>query len=259
MTPNGTYTYGYDDNGNRTSVTAPSGDVHRFEYDATNQLTSYTPPGSAASHARSYNAEDSLESTGLPSGATVDFDFDAGRRPSGTTSPDGTNTFSYAGDTELPASLVRSPQGGASQTLDYEFDGALETSAGFSGAASGEFAFDYDDRFQLTNSSVNAAGETIDTPRRVRRGRADHQGSARSTSPARPPPVSHRPTRPARSAPSTPTTPSPVRRRSARSRTGPRPTNSISTICRTTASAPRPRRSPGQPGSSPTATTIKGS
>lgn len=50
------YGFGYDPNGNRTSITMPSGAVHGLGYNKVNLDNVYTPPNNPA-YATSYNLD----------------------------------------------------------------------------------------------------------------------------------------------------------------------------------------------------------
>ncbi|MBI5576272.1 MAG: RHS repeat protein [Deltaproteobacteria bacterium] len=65
-----TYGFGYDANGNRTSITMPNGVVHQLGYNRINLDNSYTPPNNPA-YGTSYSLDREWVRTALPSGRIV--------------------------------------------------------------------------------------------------------------------------------------------------------------------------------------------
>ncbi|MBK6695252.1 MAG: hypothetical protein IPG50_24030 [Myxococcales bacterium] len=138
-----TFQYAYDANGNRTSVTMPSGAVHGFAYDARDLVTSYTPPDGSAM-ALAYDGIKRLSQLTLGDGRNVSFSYDAAGRMTGTTFPEGSTTRSYVGATERLASAVRTPTAGAAQSIAFTYAGSALTGLAFAGPATGAYAFTYD-------------------------------------------------------------------------------------------------------------------
>lgn len=90
-----TTTFGYDDNGNQTSITAPLGRGAVHEYDALNRLTKTTDAngGDTTYH---YNELDQLISVTDPRGLTTSYEYNVFGEVTRQTSPDsGLTSYTY--------------------------------------------------------------------------------------------------------------------------------------------------------------------
>ncbi|MDP2673555.1 MAG: RHS repeat-associated core domain-containing protein [Dehalococcoidia bacterium] len=156
-----TYGFAYDANGNRTSVTMATGAVHQIGYTTVNLDAGYTPPGNPG-QTKSYDIDRSVTRTTLPGGRMIDNSYDSGGRLSETSYAEATNTFTYAGGTERPANLTRTPAGGgAAQGIAFTYDGQLVTGATWTGPAQGQFQYSYDNNFFLTGMTLNSGTDTL--------------------------------------------------------------------------------------------------
>lgn len=152
--------FGYDLNGNRNVVTMPAGQVHTQSHSPLDQPAGYTPPGSAA-FSTDYDLDRGLLRRTLPSGREVLNAFDDDHIWSGITYPAATINFSYdgLGDRVLQHERVATTIG-ADQTVAYTYDGPLVTSATFTGAADGAFAYTYDDNFHLVSIDLVSGADS---------------------------------------------------------------------------------------------------
>jgi RHS repeat-associated protein len=158
-----TYTYSYDDNGNRVGIGTPEGHGHQFQFTPTGQEEGYAPPGLSPGYTRGYDAESKLQARTFPSGAEIDYQFDAGQRLSGRTAPGESSSFEYVGQTGRFSRAERTPQGGgAAQGIEFGHDGALVTRTEFGGPASGEFTYSYDEAFRVTGTTLTSGSDVLD-------------------------------------------------------------------------------------------------
>ncbi|MBF0635195.1 MAG: hypothetical protein HQK85_11100, partial [Nitrospinae bacterium] len=156
----------YDANGNVTSVTPPSRPAHGFNYTPVNLESSYNPPvvaGSGTTNtAYAYNLDKQLTRITRPDGQTIDYGYDTAGRLSAITLPSASVNYTYpigggcCGNPTLPQTIARS-SGGATQTLNYTYDGSLLTSTAWSGEVNGTVSRTYDNNFRITSRSVNGA------------------------------------------------------------------------------------------------------
>jgi RHS repeat-associated protein len=158
------YGYGYDADGNRTSVTMPNGRVHQYTYDALGRATGYDPTGSS-NFGRAFDADGFATSLTQPGGGGQTLQRQASGRLSGVTSPDGTaSSFTYApGDgSDRLATAARTGPGGRSDETTFGYDGALVTSkeSRDGGGAYASFAYGYDDRLKLKSIDLTAGADS---------------------------------------------------------------------------------------------------
>ncbi|HEX2911525.1 MAG TPA: RHS repeat-associated core domain-containing protein [Chloroflexia bacterium] len=163
------FAFGYDQNGNRTTLTMPGGLVHGMGYDFEGKLTSYAPPGMVATpYQFQYDKDGKLKDSILPGGRTITTSRQPGsNRISGIAYPEATIAFGYkAGDsTDRVDQLVRTPAGGGtSQQLNFTYNGDGVTGVSFSGAAEGSFTYSFDPNLFLTGVSLVSGGNTVTIP-----------------------------------------------------------------------------------------------
>lgn len=159
--PSGSVGISWDDNDNLTSFTMPRGGAHAMVSDARGRQTSYLPPGNAAAYRNERAIDGALTRVILPSGRTQMFSYDAGGRITGITYPEATVAFTYAGATELPATLVRTPSAGTMQSLAFEHDADLPTRLTFTGAATGTYDYSYSQKFLVSNITLSNVGTDV--------------------------------------------------------------------------------------------------
>ena len=118
INPNDTFTqYGYDAEGNVTSVTDPNNNTTNYAYDPLNRLITVTQPGNMET-SYSYNAHGNLQSVTDAESHTTTYQYDDMGRLVSTTSPDtGTVTYVYDGAGNL---LNKADAKGI--TVGYEYD-----------------------------------------------------------------------------------------------------------------------------------------
>jgi RHS repeat-associated protein len=135
-----TVSYGYDANGNRTSITYPGGKVVLYTYDSLNRMTAVTDwLGGVTSY--SYDTAGNLSHTTNPDASTVRYAFDPANRLIGLTNsaPNGTPISSYR--------YTLDAVGNHSQVSQVE---PLETTP-----VAGQFSYSYD----VDNRLTSAEGE----------------------------------------------------------------------------------------------------
>lgn len=98
------WTYGYDANGNRTTVLDPNGATATTTYDELNRPTQISYSGGAAT-------------------PTVGYSYDADSNRTQLTDGDGTATYNYDNDNRL-TSISRTHSGGGTDTFNYAYDPA---------------------------------------------------------------------------------------------------------------------------------------
>jgi len=157
-----TYTLGYDDNGNLSSVTMPSGYTHDMGYTTLDQFHTYTPPGGTGTRTTQYDPDRDVEFVTLAGGRLLTFV----REPDGGRLTDVSYDEADVAVTHVDATqrldvVIRTPTGpGASQILDYGYDGSLITSVAATGAAVGEYTYAYDNDLALTSIQLESDGDT---------------------------------------------------------------------------------------------------
>lgn len=93
-----TIIYGYDDNGNRTSVTDGNSNTTTQDFDALNRLTQMIDPYNGVTNPTSYayDAQDNLTSVSDPTGLTTTYQYNGFGEVTQETSPNtGTTTYTY--------------------------------------------------------------------------------------------------------------------------------------------------------------------
>ncbi len=161
------YRLGYDADGNETSITMPNGSVHSLQYTALDDPGAYIPPGSTAGFAHAYDAEQRLATATLPDGRISTRGYDIADRPSTLQYPEATISYSYtANDTNDPVStLLRTPSAiGTAETLNFGYDGSVETSSSLTGAAVGQFSYGYNSSLLLNAISVQSGSDAVTIP-----------------------------------------------------------------------------------------------
>jgi YD repeat-containing protein len=143
----------YDANDHLRAFSMPSGAVHRMEYSAVNLMTAYQDPLGNRSET-DYDIARRRTALRMPSGAALANAFDAGGRIDTVSYPDTSISHDYVGNTEVLASVTRSQQGN-DQSLAFDYDGFLVMGTTFSGAANGQFSYDYDANLRLNSLQLD--------------------------------------------------------------------------------------------------------
>jgi RHS repeat-associated protein len=154
-----TYGFGYDNNSNRTSITMPSGAVHGLGYNKVNLDNAYVPPNNPA-YAIGYNLDREWTRTALPSGRAIDGAYDNGGRLRDVTYPEGAVALTYFDNTDRVGTLTRVAATG-SQAIDFSYDGFLTTRMAFSGVATGEYRYAFDNNFWMTGVALDNVWTTL--------------------------------------------------------------------------------------------------
>jgi RHS repeat-associated protein len=153
--------YGYDANGNVTSISPPNRASHLFSYTVVDLEEQYTPPDVGAvtnSTVYSYNLDKLLTLITRPDGQTLKFDYDmAGGckcvRLSKLTLPTGSLSYAYDSTTGKLGSIT-TPDG---DSLTYTYTGTLLANATWAGSVTGSVGRTYDNDFRLVSLTVNGA------------------------------------------------------------------------------------------------------
>jgi len=145
--------FSYDANGNRTSITMPIGAVHRLGYNKINLDNSYVPPNNPA-YGTQYSLDREWVRTALPSGRAIDGGYDNGGRLHDVTYPDASVTLSYFDNTDRVGMLTRT-SATDTQALAFSYDGFLTTRIAFSGVATGEYRYAFDNNFWVTGIALD--------------------------------------------------------------------------------------------------------
>jgi len=156
-----TFRFDYDAAGNLTNIEMPSGAVHDMGYTAINRLSSYTPAGNVNALESEFNVDRQRIAGIQPGGRRIDFLADpTSGRSTGISYPEADITFSYVGVSDRFDAISRTPTDASpGQSLAYQYDGSLLTGTSFSGVASGEFTYRFDNSFQLVGRTFDAGTE----------------------------------------------------------------------------------------------------
>jgi RHS repeat-associated protein len=154
-----TYGFGYDPNGNRTSIMMPSGAVHGLGYNKINLDNAYVPPGNPA-YGTQYNLDREWKRTTLPSGRAIDGAYDNGGRLRDVTYPEGAVALSYFDNTDRVGTLTRA-SATDNQAIAFSYDGFLTTRIVYSGVANGEYRYAFDNNFWLMSVALDNVWTTL--------------------------------------------------------------------------------------------------
>jgi RHS repeat-associated protein len=156
-----TVTFGYDPNGNITSVTPPSRPAHGFGFAQGDNLKSYDPPPVVGSGTTSTlytpNADDQPFLVQRPDGVTLTSSYDpfgklATLAASGAVT-NVTNAFGWSPTTGLLSTLTMTTPAWSS-TLARGYDGSLLTDQTWSSAVAGTYHRQFDSNFLVTSDTV---------------------------------------------------------------------------------------------------------
>jgi RHS repeat-associated protein len=152
---NRTVGFGWDRNGNLTSLTPPGRPAHLFRYTPVDLEEEYEPPEATPGEPRittsEYNLDRQLERVLRPDATQVDLVYEpATNRLDQLVVPQGTVDFGYDPTTGSLTSIA-APGG---QTLALGYDGPLLTLQTWSGPVAGSVAHGYDDDLRIDAESV---------------------------------------------------------------------------------------------------------
>ena len=177
-----TTTFGYDTNGNQTSIAAPLSRNTANAYDALNRLTQLTDPASGITKF-GYDAEDDLLSVIDPRNLTTSYQYNGFGDLTQQVSPDTSTTSNtydsggnlatstdarsavatYSYDAANRVSAVAYSNGGVTdQTISFTYDAGTYGKGHLTGAsdANHSMAWTYDALGRVTNKSQTVAGKT---------------------------------------------------------------------------------------------------
>ena len=177
-----TTTFGYDNDGNLTSIQAPLSRNTSESYDALNRVSSTTDPGNGIT-AFAYDAEDNITSVTDPRNLTTSYSYNGLGDLTSQVSPDTgttTNTYDSAGNlaTSTDArgavatygydalnrvtTIAYSLNGTTDQTLSFTYDQGSDGIGHLTGVsdANHSASFSYDALGEMTGMSQTAAGIT---------------------------------------------------------------------------------------------------
>ncbi|MDF2961041.1 MAG: hypothetical protein K0S39_2776, partial [Paenibacillus sp.] len=161
----GVYRKEYDDNGNLKSVTMPDQTVYRQQFNGLDQLTGFGPDG-AQGMSMTYTSAGKLDFSTLMSGRITDYGYDAAGRINAMNDQEVARSFTYKGSTDLVSQIKASNAaafGGASQTIDFTYDGSDVKSMTWSGKANGKYEYTYDNLSNLTNIKMTVKKQGTST------------------------------------------------------------------------------------------------
>ena len=128
--------YGYDANGNLTSLMPPGQPAHTFSYTPINLLAQYTPPDVGIGNTSTqyaYNADKQLTQVTRPDGQMLSYEYDNAGRLSTLTLPGRAARLWLRRPTGKLTS-ISAPDG----TLSYSYNGSLLAQTSWSGTIAGQ-------------------------------------------------------------------------------------------------------------------------
>ncbi len=147
-----TTAFGYDANGNTTSLTPPGRGAHALEYTPGGALKTYTPPGGKpVTYDQDLDGE--ADVTTRADGRTIDYGFDGAGRLTTTKIARGTITTAFDAATGHVDS-VTAPGG---QKFEIARDGGFVTGSTWSGPVSGSVEWALDEELRAATSTINGA------------------------------------------------------------------------------------------------------
>lgn len=157
MLPGGrVISYGYDDDGNVTSITPPGRPAHRLSSNAAGLPEFYAAPdvgdGARATQVH-YNLDKQVTSMDRPDGSTLSYRYDSGGRLSSLTSADATIDYTY-NDATGQLTSIDAPSG---EQLTFGYDGGLSTTDTLSGTVSGSVSRTFNDDMRVSRVTVAGA------------------------------------------------------------------------------------------------------
>ncbi len=163
-----TYKFAYDANSNLTQIVVPSGAVHTLNYNAVNMEAGYVPPaiassnsplfkgGGGGSYSSTYDSEQQLTNSTLPSGRTVQGIYNQSGYLESAIYPEAQVDVTYEKETRRVTKLVRTPaEGGTPQEMTFTYDGGLVTEMAWSGVTNGTYRYRYDNNFSLVGMQLD--------------------------------------------------------------------------------------------------------
>ena len=184
-----TYNFAYDANSNLTQIIVPNGAVHSLNYTPGNLEAGYVPPAidltpptplpcegrgekdhscspllageglgerSDFGYASTYDSEQQLTNSTLPSGRTVQGIYNQSGDLERATYPEATVDVTYEKESKRVTKLVRTPaDGGTPQEMTFTYDGGLVTEMAWSGVANGTYRYRYDNNFSLVGMQLD--------------------------------------------------------------------------------------------------------
>jgi RHS repeat-associated protein len=150
--------FGYDADGNLTSVTPPSRPLHAMAFTLGAELAAYHAPavgGSANVTRYAYDLDRKLKTITRPDLSTITLSYDADGRISGVSAVDA--GVGVTRDSVGRISMLTS----ASGTLTYSYDGTLLTEISAGGALAANVKYRYDSSLRVTEERVNGDAITF--------------------------------------------------------------------------------------------------
>lgn len=151
--------FGYDLNGNVTSVIPPGKPEHGFTYTSLDLEETYILPNTGSGNTQTryeYNQDKDITKVVRPDGKEINFSYNARGDLQTITSPSGSITCTYDSQ-KLYLTGVETDSG---ERVDYIKDGFLMTEERWNGLVNGRVNWTYDNAFRAVSQSVNG-GSTI--------------------------------------------------------------------------------------------------
>ena len=146
----------YDPNGNVTGVTPPGGSQHQFTYTATDLVASYVPPDLGAgveATTYAYNLDREVTTITRPDSLPLEFGYTSSGRLDSLSVAGGMFHYHYTSGSGNLSKI----DGPYADSLTFDYDGSLLTSATWSGAVAGSVSLDYDIDYRVARIKVNGA------------------------------------------------------------------------------------------------------
>jgi RHS repeat-associated protein len=156
----------FDSNSNLTSITPPSSAAHVISYSTADEVASYSPPGVTSPPASpisnpatnyTYDLDQTPVQTALPSGANITSSYDNAGHLIGLQTPRHNVTYGYSATTGQMTVLTDSSASGSTpsgSSLTIAYDGPLLTGVAWSGAIVGSIAYTYNADWLVSGSIV---------------------------------------------------------------------------------------------------------
>jgi RHS repeat-associated protein len=156
--------WGYDRNGNVTSIGPPGRPDHGFRYTPVDLLKGYDPPLVSGVDAPGtdygYDLDHLLTDIFRPDGANVHQGYDAVGRLASVVMPTGTISYRYSATTGQLGSL----SGPYGEDLSFDFDGFLATDVTYSNLLSANVHWTYDAQFRICLETLDGAPASCASP-----------------------------------------------------------------------------------------------
>ncbi|XZN90925.1 MAG: RHS repeat domain-containing protein [Microcoleus sp.] len=124
--------------------------------DEDNSSNSPLSKGGGGGYSSTYDSEQQLTNSTLPSGRTVQGIYNQSGDLERATYPEATVEVTYEKESKRVTKLVRTPvEGGTPQEMTFTYDGGLVTEMAWSGVTNGTYRYRYDNNFSLVGMQLD--------------------------------------------------------------------------------------------------------